>query len=65
MLMVPWEPQAAFSLKAAIEERYGFSVVVPEPLESFALGGNHGEPGRGPDPRPAPGSDRTAGRADA
>ncbi len=36
-LLCHGEQQAAFSLKKALEERYGFRVEVPEPLEAVAL----------------------------
>lgn len=36
-LLTHGEPQAAFSLKKALEDRLGFRVEVPEPLETFAL----------------------------
>lgn len=46
-LLTHGEPAPAFSLKKALEERFGFRVEVPEPLETFPLSPSPPDP----DPR--------------
>lgn len=57
-LLTHGEPQAALSLKKALEDRLGFRVEVPELLETFALSAP-----RAPDPSPAGGGAEAGDRS--